>query len=158
MKLELNLEKIQECALQKKEENQRFRVFLAKEDGKAVDLIVNRLFAELEPQISCVECGNCCKNMRPATSDAEMLKFVDKDKIESLRYEPNIQCKYLDGKKCSIYLDRYPECKTFPYLNVTGFQDRMVGMFQFYEMCPQIYNVLEHMKKEMKWCDVNEER
>lgn len=151
MKVELNLEKIQECALQKKEENQSFRQYIEEADGEKIDEMVNRLFEELEPQISCIECGNCCKNMRPATSDAEMLKFVDADKVDELRYEPNIQCKYLADKKCSIYQDRYPECKTFPYLNVTGFQDRVVGMFQFYEICPQIYNVMEFMKVELEW-------
>ena len=151
MQLEINLENIKKIARQKENENKSFHNFLKEQDSDEIDAIVHRLDKEITPQIDCVECGNCCLNLRPIATDEEMRKFVDEKDIEKLKYSMSFSCKHLDGKKCSIYLDRHDECRAYPYLDKKEFVSRGLGMIQNYEICPIIFNVYERLKIETGW-------
>ena len=151
MILETNVDKIRQKAFDRNDENKLFRDFLQSQDSNEIDALVNALNAQITPLISCVECGACCNQVRPIATDEEMLKFVDEDKIDELRYEPGIVCKYLNGKKCSIYADRYEHCKLFPYLDQVGFVKRISGVLFNYELCPIVFNVVEQLKLKLGW-------
>ncbi|MBN2778678.1 MAG: YkgJ family cysteine cluster protein [Bacteroidales bacterium] len=151
MKIETSVEKIRQIAIDRNDENRSFREFLQLQNPDDIDKIVHALDAEITPLFSCVECGVCCNNVRPIATDEEMLKFVDEDKIDELRYEPGIVCKHLDGKKCTIYADRYDHCKQFPYLDQVGFVRRFSGVLFNYELCPIVFNVVEQLKLKLEW-------
>lgn len=151
MILEKNVDKIGQMAFDRNDENRSFREFLRMQNPDDIDRIVNALNAQITPLISCVECGACCNQVRPIATDEEMLKFVDEDKIDELRYEPGIVCKHLNGKKCNIYADRYEHCKLFPYLDQVGFVKRISGVMFNYELCPIVFNVVEQLKLKLGW-------
>jgi Fe-S-cluster containining protein len=59
-----------------------------------------------------------------------------------------IPCHFLKEKKCSIYNDRFAECRDFPHLHKTNFNGRLFGTLMHYSICPIIFNVVEQLKIE----------
>jgi Fe-S-cluster containining protein len=151
MNLEINLKKIAKTAIQKQKENTDFTTFLKAQNSKKVDEIIHRLSDVVMPKIDCLECGNCCNNVRPIATFKEMSPFVEPENFEACKYLKGFACKNLDGKACTIYLDRPNECREFPYMHRDKFVERTNELIQNYEICPIVFNVFEGLKKELKW-------
>lgn len=151
MKLEENLETIAQQAVVKADENRAFSAYLKSADGAKVDEIVFRLDKAVTPNISCVDCGSCCRIMRPEASYEAMRPFVTDENYEAYKYLQGFKCKNLNGSACEVYLDRPQVCKDFPYTDIPGFTTRTVGIFQNYEMCPIVYNIVDQLKVELGW-------
>jgi len=151
MKLETDLKIIEQSALAKFKENLSFFEYLKTKDSSMIDELVFNLNDIVTSEISCVECGNCCHHLRPAASVEELSLFVAPDQIEKVMYEPSIQCMHQKDKMCTKYLERPEVCRTFPYLHLDGFVLRASGMVQNCEICPQVYHVVELLKKELGW-------
>jgi len=151
MQLETNIKNIKQIAQQKKDENLSFHRFLNEQDFDKIDVIVHRLNEEVSPQINCLECANCCQNLRPIATNEELSKYVEEKNIEAFKYLMSFSCKHLNDKACNIYLDRPEECRSYPYLNKSGFVKKTLGMLQNYEICPIVFNVFELLKTELGW-------
>ena len=151
MKLEIDLKRIQQIAKLKEKEHTSFHNFLRDQDSDKIDAIVHRLNDEVTPEISCLECANCCNNLRPIATNEEIGKYVDEKDIEDVKYLKSFACSHLDGNKCSIYLDRHEECRSYPYLDKNEFITRVHGVLQNYEICPIVFNVFELLKIELGW-------
>ena len=151
MKIEINLETIAETAKQKLKENISFTHFLAVQDSDKVDKIMHRLNDEITPKIDCLDCGNCCRNLRPVANNEVLSQFVEPENIEAYKYLKGFACKNLDCNACTIYLDRPQECRSFPYLDRGNFVNRTYELLQNYEICPIVFNAFEGLKKELKW-------
>ena len=59
-----------------------------------------------------------------------------------------IPCHFLEEKKCTIYPERFNECREFPHLHKSNFKGRLFGTLIHYAMCPIIFNVVEELKTE----------
>jgi hypothetical protein len=153
MNLEINLKKIAETAVEKKEENLSFESYLKKQTVEEVDEIAHRLSEKITEAIDCVACGSCCNNLRPVATREDVGQFVVEEKIDEYMYLESFSCKNLDVdcKTCTTYLDRPQECRDFPYMDRSNFANRTVGILQNYEICPIVFNVYESLKKELKW-------
>lgn len=151
MNLEINLKKIAETAKQKQEVNTSFANFLKVQDSDKVDEIVHRLSDRITPKIDCLECGNCCKNLRPIATVKEMSPFVEPENMEAFKYLKEFACKNLDGNACTVYLDRPEECRQYPYMHRDKFVTRTHELLLNYEICPIVFNVFEGLKKELNW-------
>ncbi|MDR1120500.1 MAG: YkgJ family cysteine cluster protein [Dysgonamonadaceae bacterium] len=164
MYIETNLSKIKQFAAIRKNENIRFRTFLKGEDGKEIDSIVHRMHKEITAQIDCAACANCCCCLVPNLSKADlnMLSGMENISPEEFQaaycetdygdiYLKDIPCRYLDGKKCSISENRPEQCQTFPNTNKPGFISRLWSMISYYEICPIVFNLMEMLKKELKF-------
>ena len=151
MRLEINLKNIVQIAKLKEDENISFRTYLNGQDSEKIDKIVHRLYEAILPQIDCVECGNCCLNLRPVASDKELSRFVEPENIEAFKYLKGFPCKYIKDKKCTIYSDRSEECREYPYLHRDKFITRTHGVLQNLEICPIVFNVFELLKIELGW-------
>lgn len=151
MQLEINLQNIKLAAQQKQIENRSFHSFLKTQDSDKIDAIVQRLNDEVTPQISCLECGNCCQNLRPIASNEELRKFVAEKDIEDFKYLMSFTCTHLDGKACTKYLERPDECRLYPYMDRNDFVSRILGVLQNYEICPIVFNIFEQLKTELGW-------
>jgi len=57
-----------------------------------------------------------------------------------------IPCHFLAGSMCTIYENRFTECREFPHLHRDNFQGRLFGTLMHYSMCPIIFNVIEELK------------
>ena len=150
-KFESDLKYIEQIAKEKQDENISFQTHLKEQDSKKIDKIVHRLYKEVESQIDCRDCGNCCQNLRPIASHKELSQFVAEENIESLMYAESIQCMHHKNKVCTDYLNRPEECRLFPYLGEDDFITKTYSAIQNYRICPHVYNVYEGLKTELNW-------
>jgi Fe-S-cluster containining protein len=163
--LETDLSKIKQLATYRINENFRFRTFLKGKDGVKVDSIVHRLHKDIAAQIDCTLCGNCCCQLKPELHEKDIEKlsqietitpenyiagYCEKDDYGEI-YLKTIPCRYLEGKKCSIYESRPKECRRFPYTDENEFISRLFGMISFYELCPIVFNLMEILKVELRF-------
>ncbi len=159
-----DLVEIRRLGEKKREENRRFRRHL-KTHGLN-ERRFRRMAEEIEAQIDCTVCANCCKvaTARLTERDVERLArhlgvkpavFVRDYGEESaeegliLRRTPG-GCVFLEGTVCMVYDQRPASCQDFPHL-VRGpgsFVSRMWEMPDRACYCPIVYNALEAFKIE----------
>jgi uncharacterized protein len=164
--LEIDTDKISQISKKKENENYRFRTFLKGQHDAKVDKLVHRINKEVEAQIDCTLCGNCCKILRPSVTDKEIdtlakiddlsreafiEKFTEREAFESQPYLKDTPCKYLLGKKCSVYDSRPGDCKSFPHIHKSSFNSRTLSMIEYHAICPIVFNVLERLKAEFRF-------
>lgn len=151
MNLEIDLKTIAETAIQKQQENTSFANYLKVQNSKNLDKIIHKLSEAITPKMDCLDCGNCCHNLRPIATKKAMEPFVEPENFEKYKYLKGFVCKNLDGNACTIYLDRPNECREYPYLHRGDFVNRTYELLQNYENCPIVFNVFESLKKELNW-------
>jgi Fe-S-cluster containining protein len=152
----------------REEENDAFRAFLANKDGEDIDREVFRLNELVTPQIDCTQCGACCKmlmiNVTPAEADTVSAHLgITRESFKEKYIEESqqgqmimsaIPCHFLDDKICTVYENRFSECREFPHLDRKNFKDRLFGTLMHYAMCPIIFNVVEQLKIETGFKEV----
>jgi len=121
---------------------------------------------EIEGQIDCTRCANCCRRMIVELTPAEieiiaahlcvpvqevMWKHIDPEPGDSyhkiLRTEHG-GCTFLDGSRCSIYEARPAACRDFPHVSpgARTLGARMESVCRHSSVCPILYNALEAYK------------
>jgi len=149
-------------------ENERFRRYLKSHSHS--DRALRHIAEEIEEQIDCTQCANCCKlaTVTIGHRDVERLarslrttpaKFladytvVSPDEGRILRRTAEAGCVFLDGNLCSVYDSRPDTCQRFPHL-VRGPGSLASRMWQFIDRagyCPIVYNALEAFKETLKF-------
>lgn len=152
----------------KRPENERFRKHMKSRDHS--DRILRRVAEEIEQQVDCTVCANCCRVATAQVSerDIERLarylrisvpKFLAGYTTESeeegriLQRTPETGCVFLSGNECTVYDARPETCQKFPHL-VRGSGSIASRMWQFVDRacyCPIVYNTLEAFKKELRF-------
>ena len=148
----------------KREENQRFRKHL-KTHGLN-ERRFRRIAEEIEDQIDCTTCANCCKVATARLTERDVERLARHLRVKKqvflrdytgtsaeegliLRRTPE-GCVFLDGTTCTIYDERPASCRDFPHL-VRGpgsFVSRMWEMPDRACYCPIVFNALEAFKTE----------
>ena len=160
-----DLVQIDRLGRQKKTENARFRVYLKRHDYS--DRRLRRLAEEIESQIDCTQCANCCRVAEAGVKDRDiekLAKFIGVSREEFLRdYTDRNEsnelilkrsesgCVFLEGNLCSVYEARPRSCVNFPNL-VRGDGSIASRMWQLVDRatyCPIVYNWMETVKQEM---------
>ena len=150
------------------EQNDAFRSYLQKMDGNELDEKVHALNNIITPQIDCTVCGACCKQLMINVTEEEKIRvathlnitpadFQQKYLEESMQGKlimGSIPCHFLADSKCTVYENRFTECRAFPHLHETNFKGRLFGTLIHYAMCPIIYNVVEELKKEVGFIEL----
>ena len=150
------------------EQNDAFRSYLQKMDGNELDEKVHALSNIITPQIDCTVCGACCKQLMINVTEEEKIRvathlnitpadFQQKYLEESMQgklIRGSIPCHFLADSKCTVYENRFTECRAFPHLHETNFKGRLFGTLIHYAMCPIIYNVVEELKKEVGFIEL----
>ena len=150
----------------KREENSRFRLFMKSRDHS--DRILRRLAEEVQEQIDCTVCGNCCKVATAVVSERDVARLArhlritterfvanytteDEEEGRILRREAETGCVFLEGTLCTVYEFRPDACQRFPHV-VRGAGSIASRMWQFIDRacyCPIVYNSLEAFKQEL---------
>src|SRR5262249_28187543 len=148
--------------------NLRFRRHMKSRDHS--DRILRRIAEEIEQQIDCTACANCCKvaTVQVSDRDVERLarflriapqRFLAEYTTESeeegriLRRDSETGCAFLNGRECTVYEARPDICQRFPHL-VRGNGSIASRMWQFVDRacyCPIVYNSLEAFKDELRF-------
>jgi uncharacterized protein len=167
MRLETDPAVIMKIAEKRDEENLRFRSFLKVYNGspKEIDSIVKGLYQRISSEIDCKMCANCCRGMQPAFSHKDVRDFsqglgldVNQFKKQYLIQDGEVSdkfrlkslpCPFLKGKVCLNYEHRPQDCRSFPHLHKPNFTSRLWEVVENYSVCPLVFNVYEHLKKEL---------
>ena len=163
-----DLVQIQTLGEKKREENLRFRKHMKSRDHS--DRILRRIAEDIEGQIDCTQCANCCKvaSVQLSERDVERLvrflrvspaRFLADYTMQSeqeglvLRRDKKSGCVFLSGTECTVYEARPDICQRFPHL-VRGQGSILSRMWEFVDRacyCPIVYNSLEAFKDELRF-------
>lgn len=155
-----SLDEISQLALTKEAENIRFKTYLQQADSKWIDSLVQELNGEVEAQIDCTLCGNCCKTLMINVTEQEADDLAAHKKLARAEFDSQylekgthgmmlmntIPCPFLQENKCSVYEHRFAGCREFPGLHLPAFTGRLFSVFMHYGRCPIIFNVVEQLK------------
>ncbi len=145
-------------------ENERFRKHLKTRDF--VERHFRRIAEDVESQIDCTQCANCCKvatttvterdiqklakflRVKPSQFVAQYTEQSDDEGVILKRNEHG--CIFLDGNECTVYEARPSTCEDFPHL-IRGTGSITARMWEFIDRacyCPIVYNSLEAFKDD----------
>jgi len=147
------------------EENLEFRQFLKENaDYDEVDAQFLRLHNKLFANYDCCQCANCCRayaitlthnDIETITQHLGQSKddFIIENLEESIfdegEYRLKTQpCMFLcaDGK-CRIQDIKPSSCKAFPFTDQPDRMLSMLGIIDFAEECPVVFEILERLKE-----------
>jgi len=160
-----DLVQIQRLERQKRSENARFRSYL--KHHRHSDRRLRRFGEEIEAQIDCTQCANCCRvtEVEITERDVERLaKFLGADQQSFLRDSTQRDkdgqlilkrtdkgCVFLEGNLCTVYEARPQNCVNFPHV-VRGsgsIDSRMWKLIERAGYCPIVYNWMEVVKEDL---------
>lgn len=164
-----DLVQIRALAKGKEDENWRFRQFLKEQchlDSSAVDEKAFEATKRVWAEIDCTTCANCCRDVKPTFSEAEVgrlaermgiaqQQFIDaylegNDAGEEKPWQTKTKpCPFLKDNHCSVYEDRPADCRNYPYLYEPNFIIRTMAMIQRTSTCPIVYEVMQELKRTL---------
>jgi len=158
-----DLVQIRRLGEKKRGENERFRRFLKSHSFS--DRRFRRMAEDIEAQIDCQVCANCCRvaTVKLSERDIEKLarflglpagQFVREYTVTSeeeglILKRTGQGCAFLDGTECTAYEARPQTCEGFPHL-VRGAGSIASRMWQFIDRacyCSIVYNAIEAYKQ-----------
>ncbi len=160
-----DLVQIKRLGEQQKEENSRFRAYL--KSHRHSDRRLRRFGEEIEAEIDCTECANCCRVTEVGITEKDiekLAKFVGASEREFVEQFTALDdsgamilkrdekgCVFLEGNLCSVYAARPHNCANFPHV-VRGTGSIASRMWEFLDRvgyCPIIYNWMEKVKDDI---------
>jgi len=150
---------------QNRSENSRFRAYL--KNHRHSDRRLRRFAEDIEAQIDCTKCANCCRVTETGITSRDiekLMKFVGVSHNEFIRdytqrasdnelilKRTDAGCVFLKDNLCSVYEARPHNCVNFPHL-VRGegsIDSRMWAMLDRVGYCPIVYNWIEKVKEDV---------
>jgi Fe-S-cluster containining protein len=163
-----DLVQIRRLGEQKRAENEKLRKHMKRH--VFVERALRKIAVEIEEQIDCTECANCCRVATTKLNERDVLKlarflrikpgqflndYCQESETEGLvlKRSKETGCVFLDGKLCSVYEARPGTCENFPHTvhGAGSLLSRMWEMPDRATYCPIVYNTLEAFKPEVKF-------
>ncbi|TSA51552.1 MAG: hypothetical protein D4R43_00585 [Sphingobacteriales bacterium] len=76
--VEKHPENLTALVTKKAAENQSFRNFIHALPSKQIDFTLDVIIPEVEKNIDCTQCGNCCRHLQPGLSAKEISTLTSK--------------------------------------------------------------------------------
>ncbi|MBM3734606.1 MAG: YkgJ family cysteine cluster protein [Acidobacteria bacterium] len=161
-----DLVEIRRMGEKKRGENEAFRRHLKRHDF--VERNLRHIAEEIEDQIDCTACANCCRVATVKLLDRDVSRLAktlripvgrflneyceESDEGLILKRTPS-GCPFLSGNLCTVYDDRPSTCADFPHLvrGAGSLTSRMWEMVDRATYCPIVYNALEAFKVETRF-------
>ena len=160
-----DLVQIRRLEQQQRGENAKFRAYL--KNHRHSDRRLRRFGEEIEAEIDCTACANCCRVTEVGITEKDIeklakfvgtseLEFVDQftalDNSGAVILKRNAGgCVFLEGNLCSVYEARPVNCANFPHV-VRGSGSISSRMWEFLDRvgyCPIVYNWMETVKEDI---------
>ena len=160
-----DLVQIKRLGEQNKAENARFRAYFRRH--RHSDRRLRRFGEEIEAEIDCTACANCCRVTEVGITEKDiekLAKFVGTSPGEFVEQFTALDdggamilkkneagCVFLEGNLCSVYAARPHNCANFPHV-VRGTGSIASRMWEFVDRvnyCPIIYNWMEKVKDDI---------
>lgn len=158
----ISLEELDKKALEKEEENYKFRSFLK---GHAKEKKLDRQFRMLHEKyfknFDCSKCRNCCKKLGVSLQEDELNKICEyynfnKEEIKNKYLKENYgeyinkknPCPFLNSNnECRIKKSLPRTCKEYPYTNKEERLFSLLTIVNNSKICPIVYEILEDLKE-----------
>jgi uncharacterized protein len=160
-----DLVQIRRLEQQQRGENAKFRAYL--KSHRHSDRRLRRFGEEIEAEIDCTACANCCRVTEVGITDKDiekLAKFVGTSEREFVEQFTALDgsgarilkrneggCVFLEGNLCSVYEARPVNCANFPHV-VRGSGSISSRMWEFLDRvgyCPIVYNWMEVVKEDI---------
>jgi Fe-S-cluster containining protein len=160
-----DLVQIRRLEHQQRAENAKFRAYL--KSHRHSDRRLRRFGEEIEDQIDCTQCANCCRVTEVGIEQRDIEKlakfigvsepefrkqYTARDAEGALILKKNASgCVFLEGNLCSVYEARPHNCVNFPHV-VRGSGSVASRMWRFLDRagyCPIVYNWMEVVKDDI---------
>jgi uncharacterized protein len=160
-----DLVQIRRLGHQKRNENSRFRAYL--KNHRHSDRRLRRFGEDIEAEIDCTQCANCCRVSEVGITDRDidkLAKFIGVTREEFLRdstqrdeandlilKKTDAGCIFLKDNLCTVYEARPQNCANFPHLvrGTGSIASRMWQLVDRAEYCPIVYNWMEKVKEDI---------
>lgn len=160
-----DLVQIRRLGQQKRDENSRFRAYLR--NHRHSDRRLRRFGEDIEAQIDCTTCANCCRVSEVEITDRDiekLSKFLGMTREEFIRdatqqaqsgelilKRTDAGCVFLEDNLCGVYEARPHNCANFPHLvrGTGSIASRMWRLVERAEYCPIVYNWMEKVKEDI---------
>ncbi len=160
-----DLVQIRRLGQQNRSENSRFRAYLRRH--RHSDRRLRKFGEEIEAQIDCTQCANCCRVTDVGITDRDvekLAKFIGVTKEEFIRdstardesdqlilKRTEKGCVFLKDNLCTVYEGRPQNCANFPHLvrGAGSIDSRMWQLVDRVEFCPIVYNWMERAKEDI---------
>ncbi len=157
---------VADLARRREDENWRFRAFLKRASHRVVQQVnasARHAGEAARDQMDCTTCAACCRdNWVPLTEDeiarlsrrlqidpeTFRARYLTKDDEEDGWAIDARPCPFLVGTRCSVYEDRPEVCREYPYIG-GDLPTRMLGVIERAATCPIIFEMLEHVKRDI---------
>jgi len=138
-------------ATNKTSENGRFREAIILYRSAELDALAGPIIDKAYKTINCLDCGNCCKQLRPpfTPTDVERIakllsvppsdfteQYLEDVKSMDFKIMACNPCTFLDGRACRIYDIKPDSCSDYPHLHHPGFKYRIRSILENYSVCP----------------------
>lgn len=159
-----DLVEIRRLGASKCQENLEFRRYLAAHHQSIEPF--QKLATDIQRQVDCTACANCCRYSVVSLSHAEIETFArhlgvppeeatrmytdpdpDAPAMRVLKSTPD-GCIFLEGNLCKIYSARPRPCRDFPHVafGTHSLGGRVSSLCRWTSLCPIVYNALEGYK------------
>ncbi len=172
MRIETDINKIEQLSQQRNDANWAFRTFLKGSALSAakIDSIVHDLYKEVSSQIDCTQCGNCCKVIHPILLSGDIKRLARQFELTSKEFRSRFlkkndkgaglifngrPCPFLKNNRCQVYENRPRDCRSHPHLHKREFIFRMYQVVSNCPICPIVFNVYEGLKQTFWPIDKN---
>lgn len=157
----IDIEKYHQLALQRQAEHQKFLAAL-KKPPKHLDKIVQDIHQEVFQEIDCTSCANCCKDLGPDLTEADIVKIAKLFRMKLATFEKtylrvdedgdkvfqSMPCPFLGGDNlCSIYDVRPKACREFPHTDRKKIYQINHLTLKNTLICPAAYEFVERLRK-----------
>lgn len=160
------LEELPQRAREKHAENKKFFAKLKKKPPKDLDYVMQELHEEEFDRTDCLTCANCCKTTGPLFTNVDIERISKHFRMKPSQFidqylrvdEENdyvlqaVPCAFLGADNyCSIYEVRPKACREFPHTDRKKFQQITNLTLKNVAICPAAFNIVEAMKKDIKF-------
>lgn len=162
--MSLDIEKYRQLALQKQGEHRKFLDSLKKKPPKNLDKIVKELHGEVFQEIDCTQCANCCKDLGPDLTEADITRMAKLFRMKLSTFESTYLRVDEDGDKvfqsmpcpflgpdnlCDVYDARPKACAAFPHTDRKRFYQINHLTLKNMLICPAAYLFVERLKERV---------
>jgi Fe-S-cluster containining protein len=167
MRVVTDLAEVRRLGTLKEAENLHFRRYLCAHHHRIQAF--QALATEIQRQIDCTTCANCCRESIVPVSRPEIeaiAGFLGQTPEEiTARYtapdseapkarilqSSNGGCVFLKGNLCSIYPVRPEPCRDFPHVSLgnPSLGGRFSSLCRWVPLCPILYNAVESYKRHV---------
>lgn len=160
----MDIEKYRQLALQKRVEHKKFLANLRKKAPKNLDRIVQEIHEEVFSEIDCTQCANCCKDLGPDLTEADITRISKHFRMKLQDFEAAYLQVDEDGDKvfqcmpclflgqdnlCSIYDVRPKACREFPHTDRKKIYQINHLTLKNTLICPAAYLFVEKLRERI---------